>query len=190
MVKPFSWCSSCTLELVHSIGMFLVIVSVQLWKQKLFMCLVFFHSEGTNLWISNKFSGFIFFYVTFIIRFIKVHNCDKLYQLIWILAINWKNSVLLFKILWLKNTYEYKFISGYWHKFLSPHENWWVSMTFINWIDLFSKNEQLQQKQYLTIKKHCGIVVSEFIFQSRYYVHFRANTLGKGMNPLILPAMG
>ena len=36
----------------------------------------------------------------------------------------------------------------------------------------------------------CGIVVSEFILQSRNYVHFRANTLGKGMNPLILPAMG
>ena len=36
----------------------------------------------------------------------------------------------------------------------------------------------------------CGIVVSEFVFQSRYYVHFRANTLGNGMNPLILPAMG
>ena len=36
----------------------------------------------------------------------------------------------------------------------------------------------------------CGIVVSEFEHQSRYYVHFRANTLGKGMNPLILPAMG
>ena len=30
-----------------------------------------------------------------------------------------------------------------------------------------------------------GIVVSEFELQSRYYVHF-----GKGMNPLILPAMG
>ena len=30
----------------------------------------------------------------------------------------------------------------------------------------------------------CGIVVSEFILQWRYYVHFRANTLGKGMNPL------
>ena len=30
----------------------------------------------------------------------------------------------------------------------------------------------------------------EFVFQSRYYVHFRANTLGKGMNPIILPAMG
>ena len=36
----------------------------------------------------------------------------------------------------------------------------------------------------------CGIVVREFICQSRYYVHFRADTLGKGMNPLILPALG
>ena len=36
----------------------------------------------------------------------------------------------------------------------------------------------------------CGIVVREFVLQSRYYVHFWANTLGKGMNPLILPAMG
>ena len=36
----------------------------------------------------------------------------------------------------------------------------------------------------------CGIVVREFVLQSRYYVHFRLNTLGKGMNPLILPAMG
>ena len=37
---------------------------------------------------------------------------------------------------------------------------------------------------------NCGIVVREFVLQS-HYVHFRANTLGKGMNPLILPpAMG
>ena len=36
----------------------------------------------------------------------------------------------------------------------------------------------------------CGIVVCEFVLQSCYYVHFRANILGKGMNPLILPAMG
>ena len=36
----------------------------------------------------------------------------------------------------------------------------------------------------------CEIVVCEFVLQSRYYIHFRANTLGKGMNPLILPAMG
>ncbi len=36
----------------------------------------------------------------------------------------------------------------------------------------------------------CGILVSEFVLQSRYYVHFQANTLVKGMNDLILPAMG
>ena len=36
----------------------------------------------------------------------------------------------------------------------------------------------------------CGIVLSKFVLQSRYYIHFRASTLGKGMNPLILPAMG
>ena len=36
----------------------------------------------------------------------------------------------------------------------------------------------------------CGIVVSEFVLQSRYYVHFSANTIGKGMNLLILPTMG
>ena len=35
-----------------------------------------------------------------------------------------------------------------------------------------------------------GIVVSEFVLQSPYYVHFRANTLEKGMNPFILPAIG
>ena len=38
--------------------------------------------------------------------------------------------------------------------------------------------------------KDCRIVVSEFKLHLRYYVHFLANTLGKGMNPLILPAMG
>ena len=36
----------------------------------------------------------------------------------------------------------------------------------------------------------CGIVVREFELQSRYYAHFQTNTLGKGMNLLILPAMG
>ena len=35
-----------------------------------------------------------------------------------------------------------------------------------------------------------GIVEREFVLQSCYYVHFWANTLGKGMNPLIFPAMG
>ena len=36
----------------------------------------------------------------------------------------------------------------------------------------------------------CGIVVSEFLLQSRYYVNIRAYTPGKGVNLFILPAMG
>ena len=32
----------------------------------------------------------------------------------------------------------------------------------------------------------CGIVETEFELQSHYYVHFRANTFGNGMNPFIL----
>ena len=36
----------------------------------------------------------------------------------------------------------------------------------------------------------CEIVVREFVLQSRYYIHFQANAVGKGMNRLILPAMG
>ena len=34
----------------------------------------------------------------------------------------------------------------------------------------------------------CGIVVSDL--ERLLRIHFRANTLEKGMNPLILPAMG
>ena len=33
------------------------------------------------------------------------------------------------------------------------------------------------------------LAANEFELQSRYYAHFRTNTLGKGMNPLILPGM-
>ena len=36
----------------------------------------------------------------------------------------------------------------------------------------------------------CRIVVREFVLQSRYYVPFWANTLGKGMNPPYPPSYG
>ena len=36
---------------------------------------------------------------------------------------------------------------------------------------------------------NCHIVVSKFELQSRYYAHFRTNTLEKGINPLIPPAI-
>ena len=60
------------------------------------------------------------------------------------------------------------------------------------------QDNQLSRRNHLVIPRgvmvkamNFGIVVREFVLQSRYYVHFRANTLGKGMNPLILPpAMG
>ena len=36
----------------------------------------------------------------------------------------------------------------------------------------------------------CGIIVSEFILQSHYYIHFWAITLRKGMNPPYPPRYG
>ena len=36
----------------------------------------------------------------------------------------------------------------------------------------------------------CGIVVSEFVHLSRYYVHFRTNTLGKVIEPPYPPRSG
>ena len=36
----------------------------------------------------------------------------------------------------------------------------------------------------------CRIVVREFVLQSRYYVHFRTNTLGKGIEPSYPPSYG
>ena len=36
----------------------------------------------------------------------------------------------------------------------------------------------------------CRIIVNEFKLQLCYYIHFRTNTLGKGINPFIPSAMG
>ena len=53
---------------------------------------------------------------------------------------------------------------------------------------ILSKSSELEgcPRGVMVKAMDCEIVVSEFVLQSRYYVHFRANTLGKGMNPLIL----
>ena len=65
-------------------------------------------------------------------------------------------------------------------------------MTF--WIPLIENLIYLLPEGYprcvMVKAMNCGIVLSEFVLQSHYYVHFQANTLGKGINPLILPAMG
>ena len=68
----------------------------------------------------------------------------------------------------------------------------------LRWTWKASWNQALLQKSHqwggprgvMVKAMDCGIVLREFVLQSRYYVHFRANTLGIGMNPLILPAMG
>ena len=50
--------------------------------------------------------------------------------------------------------------------------------------------------QYFKLIRVCprGVMVkamdSEIVLKLCYYVHFRANTLGKSMKPFILPAMG
>ena len=36
----------------------------------------------------------------------------------------------------------------------------------------------------------CGIIVSKFKLQLLYYVNFRTNTVGKGMNPPYPPSYG
>ena len=36
----------------------------------------------------------------------------------------------------------------------------------------------------------CDVVMSEFELQLRYLVHFRTNSLGNGMNPYIILAIG
>ena len=58
-----------------------------------------------------------------------------------------------------------------------------------NTVSLLSNTHRVCPRGVMVKAMDCEIVVREFVLQSRYYVHFRANTLGKGMNPYILPAM-
>ena len=73
-------------------------------------------------------------------------------------------------------------------------------LALICYIHLYKKKKKKEKKarntyrskQIAEYRRHCGkeARVREFVLQSRYYIHFRANTPGKGMNPLILPAIG
>ena len=59
-------------------------------------------------------------------------------------------------------------------------------MLFRNLLNMFD------DINYLGVSSWCKVKAldCEFVLQSRYYVHFRVNTLGKGMSLLILHAMG
>ena len=68
-------------------------------------------------------------------------------------------------------------------------ELWYLSL-FLFWfhLTLFASNPS--EGGVMVKALDCRIVVSEFKFQSCYYVYFRTNTFGKGMNTLIFLAMG
>ena len=79
-----------------------------------------------------------------------------------------------------------------------------TTQEYRKWVEISSKSKYLlpvilregrinlsvAKKKKMVKAMDCGIVVREFVLQSRYYVHFRTNILGKGMNPLIPLAMG
>ena len=56
-----------------------------------------------------------------------------------------------------------------------------------NWLWLF---ENVIYKLYIYKFVLTGSGIKKATRVDTYYVHFRANTFVKGMNPLILPAMG
>ena len=62
----------------------------------------------------------------------------------------------------------------------------------LGFIDMYPTSNQARGclRAVMVKAMDCGIVVREFVLQLRYYVRFRTNTLGKGMTPLILPAIG
>ena len=81
----------------------------------------------------------------------------------------------------------------FFYKFFFCWQQYWM-------IDMLLNNEKLNNRKFQPFQpedtKFFGRMsswcngVSEFVLQSRYYVHFQANALGKGMNTLFLPAMG
>ena len=53
----------------------------------------------------------------------------------------------------------------------------------------YSQNNLKESPGVVANELDCNILVNEFEPQLRYYVHFRTNTLGKDMSPLIPPAV-
>ena len=71
----------------------------------------------------------------------------------------------------------------------SPEIQNWILITKCSWVPYSDTFLGRCSRGIMVKAMDCGIVVSEFVFQLCYYFHFQANTLRKGMNPLILPAM-
>ena len=70
------------------------------------------------------------------------------------------------------------------------HQSWLVqSLPSCSIVFQFPSKVEGRPRGVMNKAMDCGIAGNEFELQLRYYVQFRANTLGKGMNPLILSAM-
>ena len=105
----------------------------------------------------------------------------------------WKGS------LWVALDYSHQLYFSFCYN-LKPYNCVQIICIFIEYLISHNREQKTKtlvlQISIMTGGNHAthhylGIVVREFVLQSRYYVHFRPNTLGKGMNPLILPpAMG
>ena len=51
-------------------------------------------------------------------------------------------------------------------------------VTIVNYLVIVGRVGRERLRGVVANEQDCRNVVSEFVFQSRYYVHFRANTLG------------
>ena len=72
--------------------------------------------------------------------------------------------------------YIYIYIYSQWQNYSYIHQFWIFSS--------ISQNLRRCPCSVMVKAMVCEIVTCEFELQSRYYVHFRTNTLEKGMNPL------
>ena len=73
--------------------------------------------------------------------------------------------------------------SGYLGLFISIYSNMFLPICLSLLISIYPN-------MFRVCPRGVMVKAMEFVLQSRYCVHFRANALKKGMNPLIFPTMG
>ena len=142
---------------------------------------------------SKTFNRLLFFSIIFFFNSISLSLIY--YYFLWLcyfsVVILFILTALYNNIIWVRGEVAPKVMhSNYFHDNYIYREHK-KTIVFFTYKKLFSSHIQRGSPRGVMVKALvCGIVVREFVLQSRYHVHFRANTLGKGMNPLILPAIG
>ena len=100
--------------------------------------------------------------------------------------------VCLFFVVFLLQSFTYSGLFFFFWDFVNQHPFLFLKRWFSSIIHFSNniRNNEGCPRGVMVKAMDCGIVIREFVHQSRYHFHFRANTFGKGINPLILPAMG